>query len=161
MSRYRPTIGGRNPIYGHIDRTMDKINRGVLLVQKKLAFEILRRVISKSPVDTGRYRGNWQLGVGSRPTGTITPVRLSVPRGKDEPFRAPNPASAGDLADANSKLAAMQKPELVNIVNNLPYAQPIEDGHSQQAPAGVLAVTLAEIRAEAPALVKQFVRGLK
>ncbi len=148
-------------IQKHIDNVMRrKVERGVLLVQKKLAFEILSRCISKSPVDTGRYRGNWQLGVGERPTGTLTPPNMQ-PKNTTGVPRAPISASGADLADANAKLAAMQKPELINIVNNLPYAQPLEDGHSQQAPAGVLSTTIAEIRAQAPALVKQFVRGLK
>ena len=35
------------------------------LVAKKITIELFSRVIEKSPVDTGRFRANWNCSIGS------------------------------------------------------------------------------------------------
>lgn len=116
-----------------LDRAFhDKVETRVAQATRWVALEALRRVIFKSPVRDGRFRGNWQASVGVRPDGTL---EIDDTDG--------NPTfSAGTQA-----IATMPPYSVVYLVNNLDYAEALENGHSQQAPAGVVAVTVAEIEA--------------
>jgi hypothetical protein len=79
----------------------------------------------------GRFRGNWQLGIGSIPAGALARI--------DHDGTVALPAIiAGVPDDAAGKV--------YYIANNLPYAQAIEDGHSRQAPAGVVGRTAVEFQ---------------
>jgi len=40
----------------------------IVLFQKKIALEALRKLVKRTPVDTGRARGNWQVTSNSFPT---------------------------------------------------------------------------------------------
>ena len=44
--------------------------------------------------------------------------------------------------------------EKCGCYNNLPYIEALENGHSQQAPLGMAAVTLAEVAAEIDAILE-------
>ncbi len=93
-------------------------------VVRKVALDVHNRVSEKTPVDTGRARGNWNVKAGSPDLSTDNTGLSSVLTLKK--------------GDGN-------KP--IYITNNLPYAQKLEDGHSKQAPAGMVALTMAEIDA--------------
>lgn len=95
-----------------------------------VTLDVLRRVVLKSPVRTGRFRANWNVGVGK-----------------------PNLSTSEETANT-----AMQKGQaqvkgiedgkiVVYVSNNLDYAEALENGSSKQAPQGVLGVTVAEIKA--------------
>ena len=107
-----------------------------VVFMKKIVLELLKRVVMKSPVDTGRFRANWQVGIGSADETTIDEatgkgkhyVNDAVRRGSDK------------LGDLDFGIA-------VHVSNNLPYAGPLEDGHSGQAPAGVLGISVEEVSA--------------
>jgi len=101
------------------------------IVVRKFALEALKRVVMKSPVDTGRFRGNWSVSFGSPIAGEDTTDKTgdtTIARG----------SAVIDKADAK---------QIVWLSNHLPYASALENGHSQQAPAGVVAVTYAELQA--------------
>lgn len=92
------------------------------------AVQVLRRVIKRTPRDTGMLKGNWQVSVNTPASGTTEELRgenITIAAGTREISKA----KAGDD---------------IYIVNNLPYAQAIEGGHSDQAPQGMVAVTVAE-----------------
>lgn len=44
--------------------SMDDVARG-------FTFEISREIINRTPVDTGRLRGNWQATINTVPSGSI------------------------------------------------------------------------------------------
>ncbi len=137
-----------------------KVVGAVVLVVKKIAVEVFSGVVEKSPVDTGRFRGNWQTGVATRPEGTSV-VAGRTPRKPTEPFRTPEPVSAGELRAALAPLSQMNTPQTAYIVNNLPYADALENGHSQQqAPQGMVAVTVAGIKSRYPQIVKAAVQAI-
>jgi hypothetical protein len=99
--------------------------------KRAIALHILRGVIKKSPVDTGRFRNNWHVGINQSPEATDSPADKS-----------------GAMAAAGSQVIASAKPgETIWISNNLPYAGALENGHSGQAASGVLGVTIAEVQA--------------
>lgn len=74
----------------------------------------------------GRFRANWQLGIGSIPAGVVNAVD---PDGS----ATVSAIIAGVPQDAAGKVYF--------LANNLPYARALEDGYSKQAPAGIVGVT--------------------
>lgn len=87
-------------------------------------------VVNKSPVDTGRFKANWQLGLDHAPTGTTESVDLD---------------GASTIAANVGNIPAQAAGHVYYIVNNLDYAQALEDGHSRQSPPGnMVAATVAQ-----------------
>ncbi|MEN5036889.1 hypothetical protein [Pseudomonas sp. TWI929] len=75
----------------------------------------------------GRFRGNWQFSIDSPATGELDVVDRS---GNET------------IAQLKAQVAALTIGQTAYIVNNLPYAIPLEYGHSTQAPRGMVRVTL-------------------
>jgi hypothetical protein len=96
------------------------------LMQRKIVLEALTRLIQKTPVDTGRARANWQVGIDADPSGQVDY------QGQDA------------LVAGLSVIAAMPLCTAY-ITNNVEYIERLEEGHSKQAPAGMLSVTLEEL----------------
>lgn len=115
----------------------EQLPEAALLAHKKITLDFLSGVVKKSPVDTGRFRANWQVSAHA-------PLRTAVSK------LDPKPRGTGpDALALNQAGAALRqlKPYGVSYVqNNLPYAQRLETGWSRQAPAGMVALTLAELR---------------
>jgi len=79
----------------------------------------------------GRFRGNWMFSIGSPDSTTTDEVD---PSGRKSTARIVDGAiefKAGDTA---------------YITNSLPYAIPLEFGHSQQAPGGMVRITVARFQ---------------
>lgn len=114
---------------GFIDEAEGELNKRL----RGTALGALAGVIDRSPVDEGRFRGNNMVTV-SEPTDEY-----------DESLIDPNgqaTLAAGDAIIGRITSAF----EVIYIQNNLPYAEPLENGHSDQAPAGVYEVTFNSIR---------------
>lgn len=118
-----------------------KTERQVSLAYRKIVLDLFSRVIMRSPVDTGRFRANWQTTVGERATGT----RDAFDKG---------PVQAAGFNAAISSTAAAEAVQVVTraplgpdlwLANNLPYAVPLENGHSPQAPGGMVKLSLLEV----------------
>lgn len=109
----------------------EKVEGRIQEVTRWVALEALRRVILKSPVRSGRFKGNWQAALSVRPDGTLDVV---------------DPSGSATLAEGSRNISQLRPYEVVYLSNNVPYAQKIEEGHSGQAPAGVVAVTVAELQ---------------
>lgn len=115
---------------GRFAKTVGEKHTGLV---KKVVLDVLDRVVKKSPVDTGRFKGNWNVGVG-RPDLETT----------DRCDKSGNET----LSRGETQVSRIETGEVVvYVTNNLDYAKSLENGHSKQAPAGVLGVTVAEIRA--------------
>lgn len=111
---------------GLVPRKMD-------MALRKVGLEVLSGITLGTPVDTGRARGNWQTTVGAPAEGDL------------------------DREDKTGALAIGAGAVTVNawkpsdesslfIANNLPYIEALENGHSKQAPAGMVGVTLARFQ---------------
>lgn len=101
----------------HLDVEVEKVVR-------KISFEIYNGITQKTPVDTGRAKANWNIGfqnpnlkVDMKKT-TFTPV--SIPKGKGK--------------------------HAIFITNNLPYIAMLENGSSKQAPTGMVAITMNDVK---------------
>ncbi len=77
----------------------------------------------------GHFRANWQLGIGALP--------------KDE---IEGTAYKGKLQSEQSKIPVAASGLIYYYANNAPYAQALEDGHSKQAPHGMVALTKARFQ---------------
>lgn len=94
---------------------------------RKVAVAIDTTVVLATPVDTGRARSNWQVGIGSAPTG--------IKESEGGPFASG--LIAIELGKAViSRYSSNDAGKYIHITNNLPYIVPLNNGHSAQAPAG-------------------------
>jgi hypothetical protein len=96
------------------DYAEDKLNQ----LMRVVVFETDAELKARSPVDTGRFRASWAIGenqTGDYDAGSSTstaPVALNYTLG-------------------NEKIT-----NVYNVHNSLPYAEPLANGSSKQAPAG-------------------------
>lgn len=105
------------------------------VVVRKVGLDCLRGVMEKSPVDTGRFRGNWQVGVNTSNMVTSSPA-VGVSTGDKMTGR--------EEAEGTGILLGAGVEDVIYITNNLPYAVPLEYGHSKQG-RGMLRRTVAEV----------------
>ncbi len=100
---------------------------------RRAALAIDQALVNETPVDTGRARSNWRVGLDVAPREEVEPrspqATLDEAKGTLEDFR---------LGQHRS----------VRIRSNLSYIDRLNDGHSAQAPAGFIEkATQAGIRA--------------
>lgn len=94
----------------------------------------LSGIVRKSPVDTGRFRGNWITSIMQVDTRQIDRV---------------DPSGAAAIREGSAVLEAYpDEMPPIYIQNNLPYANRLENGWSGQAPSGMVALTIVEIEAQ-------------
>lgn len=130
-----------------MDRAVErKVRFPMALAMKRMTLEAFTRVVQRSPVDTGRFRSNWLVGVGQRPAGSDAALTS---------------ASIAQAAALEQAAKVTPQTDATYVVNNLPYAERLENGHSQQAPNGMVEVTAQELRAAAKEIVAQTMAGAK
>lgn len=81
--------------------------------------------------EPGTFRGNWQLGVGVIPSGETGRI---------------DPTGEETLSTIIASIPEHPAGTMVYLANNVPYARPIEDGHSTQAPSGLVGLTAMEFQ---------------
>lgn len=106
-----------------------------------IALEAFSKIVRRTPVLTGKARGNWNLSVG---TPDLT-ERRPAPTGQTSINRAKQVLG--------SNRSGAGKIKRIYIANGLPYILRLENGWSKQAPAGMVAITLAEL----PSLAGQII----
>jgi hypothetical protein len=79
----------------------------------------------------GRFRGNWQFSIDTPAEGVLDQV---------------DPSGNVTIAVLRAQVQALTIGQTAYIVNNLPYAVPLEYGHSKQAPGGMVRVTLTRFQ---------------
>ena len=117
----------------------DEVVTQVDQVMRKTALDIFTGINAMSPVRQiagGLFRGSWLLSNGAPGSRVAT---------------TPDPSGASAMAAGVAALAgrtAQQKQTFASIfiVNNLPYAQRLEEGYSRQAEFGVVGPTIARFR---------------
>ncbi len=112
-----------------IQRFVDKAKGNTTLVVRKIALDVFKRVIMKTPVDLGRAKGSWQCAIGSIPAGT---VELNDKTG------------AATISKMTAVAMGLKAGEIIYLISNLEYIRPLEFGHSKQAPGGMVRTTLQE-----------------
>ena len=105
------------------DRAGDKAE----LVVRRAALDIGGQLIDRSPVDTGRFKNNWQTGIGGMNKSTNAAADL---------------AGAGAQARLAAQVSAWKPGQSIFVSNSLVYAYRLETGWSKQAPAGIVRLTV-------------------
>ena len=96
----------------YVEQQMERLLRAAVLETDSL-------VKQASPVDTGRFRASWQVGQNAASGGI-------APEGK-----YPDAQAIKRLGYNQEKVG-----NLYSVHNNLPYAEPLANGHSRQADPG-------------------------
>lgn len=106
----------------------------VTAMQRKIVLTALRKIVLKTPVDTGYARMNWQVTI-NKPADSV------VGEQSGEKVR-----SSRVYEKANAVLANLPPFQTVYISNNVDYIEFLEEGSSKQAPAGMVAITVEELK---------------
>ncbi|QEG10386.1 hypothetical protein KMI8_11 [Klebsiella phage KMI8] len=114
--------------HNNIDAWIDAAGEGLEDVVRFTAEDILKDLVGGSPVDTGRFKGNWQITFNQAPLYALN-------RYDKEGVRT--------IAAGNAEIAKFGKGVGITTIwfsNMLIYANALEYGHSQQAPNGVMGI---------------------
>jgi hypothetical protein len=111
-----------------ISNFVEKAKKNPETVVRQVSFKLFSAIIKASPVDTGRFRMNWQAAGASTPNGLVPGFDKSG-------------SSAASRAASYVLLAAEWRE--LTMTNNLPYARRLEYGWSKQAPHGMVRVGVA------------------
>jgi hypothetical protein len=97
----------------------DYANQQLEKLLRVAVLETDSRLKQESPVDTGRFRASWQVGENAAPGGQ-------------------NSSGDYDKIPPLSRIGYQQERmgNVYSVHNNLPYAEPLANGSSKQAPAG-------------------------
>lgn len=94
---------------------------------------LYERIVERTPVLSGELRANWRVGYGKPNYATNVKVH-----GKSE-VMVPLAKPTFDLAYDREKAWTMY------VVNGTPYAHRVEHGWSDQAPVGMMRISLMEV----------------
>lgn len=111
-----------------LEKFAKKIGATKQAVFQKATLDIWNGIVLKTPVATGRARASWNVAVGNADSSIPAEGQHGIP-------------AAPDLKKIDGN-------QVVWITSNLPYIEPLEHGHSQQAPNGMVTLTVAEFLAE-------------
>jgi len=111
------------------ERAGDKAENVVRLA----AIELERGMVVSTPVDTGRAKGAWACGVGTINT-TESGRRDTTPKGSAD--------EGGALAAAEATLKTWKPGQVIWLTLSLPYARRLENGWSDQAPSGMVRLSV-------------------
>jgi hypothetical protein len=115
-----------------LKKSLDLADEEIEAVIQVIGMTALKGVVLKTPVDTGRARGNWIVTKGQPSNQT---------------FKKVDKAGGPTIQKGNDQIQSYdhQKHNQIIIQNNLPYANRLENGWSKQAPQGMVALTLNEV----------------
>ena len=108
----------------------EKMRRHADKAFRALIIEAGKRVILKTPVDTGRARGNWQISIGSPHTDEFE---------EDKNGSRTIMGVRYDTKDVDSG-------EVVYLLNGVPYIIHLERGTPRTPPHAMVAVTIEELQ---------------
>lgn len=112
------------------------------LVVRKSALALGQSLVDKSPVDTGRFRANWQYGS----------QRVNTDTGS-----AADGSGRSAMGRIATEIANWKAGQTIYLTNSLPYARALEYGHSKQAPQGMVRLTVMDFSQH----IRRAVEGIK
>lgn len=128
-----------------VRRWSDETQRKLDQVVRKVSIDAFSEVIRMSPVDSGRFKGNWMAGVNMAPGGYV--------------WEQYDPAGGATIAEASGRVEVAEAGDVIWLVNNLPYASRLENGWSGQAPSGMVRLTAARWQPIVNRIVAQVANG--
>ena len=125
---------------GNMEADIAKAMRRMYIIVHKTTLDMFSRVIKRTPVDSGRTRGNWQYAVGSPPSGVLDELDKS---------------GSGVISGIANDIQGWDPVITAYLANNVPWILKLENGgygkgekttggFSKQAPRGMVKITVAE-----------------
>lgn len=115
-------------------RMADLLEHEIEAAARALVLDIFSAIMVRSPVDTGRFRGNWQIDIHTAALNALERLDKS---------------GQATISEETLKLVEWKAGHLISIRNNVPYSVRLEYGYSQQAPTGMVRITVAEAQQRA------------
>lgn len=114
-----------------VSKFVEKAKKNPEKVMRQVSIKLFSAIIKASPVDTGRFRMNWMASGGTSASGITDATDKS-----------------GNTATGNATSFVMKATDWreFTLTNNLPYAQRLEYGWSQQAPAGMVRTNVSRFQ---------------
>jgi hypothetical protein len=158
------TGSGADEFAAQLDQFKSYARESAVMLYAGIVLEGYRRIVQKTPVDTGRARANWMVGSEPR-TDTVEADETKMKVRKVRKRKDARKQAAAEKMARRDALRSMfrtltneQQQEAIGfvrglnlqtasyIVNNLDYIEALENGHSGQAPMGMVEVTLNELK---------------
>ena len=118
-----------------VDAWINAVENGLEDVIEIFGGKVQEALVKASPVDTGRFRGNWQVTANRPPLYALNNYDRDGSDTIAEGKRALHAIMSGGGAVRS-----------IHFSNMLIYANALEYGHSKQAPAGVVGIVAARLR---------------
>lgn len=114
-----------------VSKFVEKAKKNPETVMRQVSIKLFSAIINASPVDTGRFRMNWMASGGTPASGTTDTTDKS-----------------GNTATGNATSFVLKAADWheFTLTNNLPYAQRLEYGWSQQAPQGFVRTNVSRFQ---------------
>jgi len=116
-------------------------HRQARVIFQKIAIDLDSRIVLGTPVDEGTARGNWFPSL-NKPSSEVDEKSVDK-TGSTAINAAVKTAASAELGDT------------IWFTNNLPYILPLENGHSGQAPDGMVDINLNAVAAQYGGTVAQ------
>lgn len=113
-----------------LDRICEGVKEKAMIIIPKVMLDLGGQMVDRSPVDTGRFKSNWMLGLDAMDGATGAAAESSGGSSKTR---------------IAAKLATWKPGQEIWITNSLPYAYRLEyKGWSKQAPGGMVRLALQD-----------------
>ncbi len=117
-----------------IMKAKQQMDKKLVNVARGCAINLFNKIIVASPVDTGRFRANWQTTINTPAQGVLD---TEVP------------------TSAESGIRSIKITDTMYLTNNLPYAKRLEEGWSQQRPSGWVATLVKSAQSSLDEAIKE------
>ena len=118
---------------------------------RKLAFDLMKRILEKSPIDTGRFRAGWHKGVEGVNKGAGGDLEISY----DSPNANPNAIEQGKTEGRYREFKESKYKKIIEIVNAVRYGIFLEYGWSGQSPTGLVRISISEEKSVAKEIFRR------
>lgn len=136
-------MAGFDEFSKRLKKTGQRIVENADKAVRRTALAIDSAVVYSTPVDTGRARSNWQVGIDGPVEGTIEPLR-GVSKGHKSTGTAVAQTSIENAKAVIATYKGGTPTAAIHITNNLPYIGRLNEGWSAQAPAGFVETAVRE-----------------
>lgn len=124
-------MASNDRFYKYLNTIPDKVDSQLLKMQKVFMLDSLDRLVSGTPVDKGMARANWNVSIGD--------LVLGVDKNKTD-YKA-------NLTEQRKVVTSLEKLNILYLSNSMPYIlRIIEEGYSEQTPAGFGSKTVSDLR---------------
>ena len=124
---------------------INSVKTGLDDVVREFVKSVHAQLVMGSPVDTGRFRANWQITYNSIPLYALNEYDKTGSKTISAGARVANALPLGRGGAVTT----------IYFSNMLIYANALEYGHSRQAPAGVVGIVAISLRAFMSEAIKQ------